>query len=171
MLGPARITKPLAMTEDDRALLEVILQMRLSDAAVYSVSSGTSTQKNEAFNRAASATMSKSVSYSRTFKGRLAAQILQSNNPIHEAVTKKMVALSGISPCLRARDRLKRLSNMSANSKRYKKTIAYKRKRRNVRARFEQEHRAKKESSGNREPEYVKGLLDDDMHSYAIKQN
>ena len=66
ILGPAKITL-LRMDENDKSVLQVILQMRLSEAAVYSVSSRTSTQKCEAFNRAASATPSKSISYSRTF--------------------------------------------------------------------------------------------------------
>ena len=43
----------LKMDDNDKYIMEVILQMRLSEEAVLSVSSCTSTQNIEAFNRAA----------------------------------------------------------------------------------------------------------------------
>ena len=53
--------------------MEVIIEMRLSEEAVLSVSSNTSTQKVEAFNRAALSTLNKETNYSKNFGGRLAA--------------------------------------------------------------------------------------------------
>ena len=61
------------MDDNDKNIMAVILEMRLSEAAVLSVSSNTSTQKIEAFNRAAVSTMNKETNYSRNFGGSLAA--------------------------------------------------------------------------------------------------
>ena len=109
VLGPANITL-LRMDENDKSVLQVILQMRLSEAAVYILSSPTSTQKCEAFHRAAATTLSKSISYSRTFTGRLSAQILRSNNRIDRAVKKKLWTVSGTSLCIWAQKRLQHIS-------------------------------------------------------------
>ena len=69
--------------------------MRLSEGAIYSVSSRASTQKCEAFNSAASATLSKRVSFSRTFTRRLSAQNLHSNDAFDKAVRKKIWKITG----------------------------------------------------------------------------
>ena len=80
----------LKMTENDKSVLHSILEMRLSEAAIYKVSSGTSTQKAEAFNRAAAATMRKDVNLSRNFSGRLASQALKANNTLSTAMASKI---------------------------------------------------------------------------------
>ena len=165
VLGPAKITL-LRMDKNDKSVLQVILQMRLSEAAVYSVSSQTSTQKCEAFNRATAATLSKSISYSRTFTGRLSAQILRSNNRIDRVVKKKLWTVSGTSLCIWAQKRLQKISRRAIIGKSRKKTNLYKKKRQTIRARLEYEHRAMQER-GYPEPDYVKGLLDDNIHTYA----
>lgn len=119
ILSPTNL-KYLQMNDNDKHLMEIILQMRLSEEAVYSVSSRTSTQKCEAFNRAVSATLSKNISYSRNFKGRLAAQILRSNNNVDAAVKKKLRKVSGTGLCIWAQRRLKRVSNKSRYHKTYR---------------------------------------------------
>ena len=165
ILGPAKITL-LRMDENDKSVLQVILHMRLSKAAVYSVSSLTSTQKCEAFNRATAATLSKSISYSRTFTGRLSAQILRSNNRIDKVVKKKLWAVSGTSLCIWAQKCLQKISRRVIIGESRKKTSLYKKKWQTIRARLEYEHRAMQER-GYPEPDYVKGLLDDNIHTYA----
>ena len=69
--------------------------MRLSEGAIYSVSSRASTQKCEAFKSAASATQSKRVSFSRTFTRSLSAQNLHSNDAFDKAVKKKIWKITG----------------------------------------------------------------------------
>ncbi len=83
---PTRNITRLEMDDNDKSILALILEMRLSETAVKSVSLNTSTQKAEAFNRAAIATMPKEINFSRNFSGRLAAQTLKSNNSVAEAV-------------------------------------------------------------------------------------
>ena len=56
----------LKMNKDDISIMEVILQMRLSEMAVASVSSNTSTQKVEAFNRAVVSTLNKETTCQET---------------------------------------------------------------------------------------------------------
>ena len=56
----------LQMAEHDiKELLETLLEMRLGEEAIKKVSSGTSTQKCEAFNRSTS----KEVNFPKTFEG------------------------------------------------------------------------------------------------------
>ncbi len=110
------------MDENDKSILALILEMRLSETAVKSVSLNTSTQKAEAFNRAAIATMPKEINFSRNFSGRLAAQTLKSNNSVAEAVKRKSEEIAHTS-----------LSEMTVHhleqiSKSYKYNKAYKSK-------------------------------------------
>ena len=83
------------MDDNDKTIMAVILEMRLSEAAVLSVSSNTSTQKIEAFNRAAVSTMNKKTTYSRNFGGRLAAQVLKISNSMANSVKRKLECVSG----------------------------------------------------------------------------
>ncbi len=167
VLGPANITY-LRMTENDKALLEVILQMRLSEGAIYSVSSRTSTQKCEAFNRAASATLSKNINYSRTFTGRLSAQILRSNNTLDIAVRKKLWKISGTGLGVWAKKRLQQISLKRIKDKLYRKTDTFKRNRLRRRALMEFQHReVKKKRNINEIQDYIKGVANDDIHNYA----
>ena len=79
------------MDDNDKSIMEIILQMRLSEMAVLIVSSNTSTQKVEAFNRAAVSTLSKETNFSRNFGGRLAAQVLKANNTLVTSVKRKVI--------------------------------------------------------------------------------
>merc|ERR1711879_1106548 len=58
------------MTEADESTLEVLIQFRLGDKALSSTFTGSSTQKNEAFNRSLTKFNPKSVTCSKTFTGR-----------------------------------------------------------------------------------------------------
>ena len=69
--------------------------MRLSEEAGLSVSSCTSTQRIEAFNRTAVSTLSKVTNVSRNFSGRLAAQVLKANNTMATSVKRKLECVSG----------------------------------------------------------------------------
>ena len=69
---PTHAITYLKMDDKDKNIMAVILEMRLSEAAVISVSSNTSTQKVEAFNRATFTTLNKETNYKRNFGGRLA---------------------------------------------------------------------------------------------------
>ena len=60
---PTHAITYLKMDDNDKNILTVILEMRLSEAAGLSVSSNTSTQKVEAFNWAAVSTMNKETNY------------------------------------------------------------------------------------------------------------
>ena len=53
------------MDDNDKNIMAGILEMRLSEVAVLSASSNTSTQKVEAFNWAAVSTMNKGTNYLR----------------------------------------------------------------------------------------------------------
>ena len=76
----------LKMNENDISIMEVFLQIRLSEMAVASVSSNTSTQKAEAFNRVFVSTLNKETNFSLNFGGRLAAQVHKSNNTMSTLV-------------------------------------------------------------------------------------
>ena len=62
---------------------------------VLSVKSNTSTQKVEAFNRAAVSTVSKETNFSRNFGGRLAAQVHKINSTVETSVKRKLDCVSG----------------------------------------------------------------------------
>jgi hypothetical protein len=83
------------MTSNDKELLSAILEIRLSERAVMSVSSNTSTQKCEAFNRGVLSSLPKEVNYSRNFAGRLASKTLQLNNSLQSAVETKVNKITG----------------------------------------------------------------------------
>ena len=84
----------LKMNENDISIMEVILQIQLSEIAVASVSSNTSTQKAEAFNRAVVSTLNKETNFSRNFGGRLAAQVHKSYNTMSTPVKWKPHCIS-----------------------------------------------------------------------------
>ena len=92
---PTHCISNLKMDDNDKYIIEVILQMRLSEEAGLSVSSCTSTQRLEAFNRAAVSTLSKVTNVSRNFSGRLAAQVLKANNTMATSVKRKLECVSG----------------------------------------------------------------------------
>jgi len=162
ILGPNNINH-LHMDENDKSLLSVILQMRLSEAAIYKVSSRTSTQKCEAFNRAALSTMPKSQNYPKTFAARLALQTMRANNSVENAVRRKIDRLAHTKLCESALRRLRHISSKAHSHKVYKRTKRYKMRRIARRAQMEMDFRMTREH----EPDYIKGILDDNHHSYA----
>ena len=70
--------------------MDVIHERRLSEEAVLSVSSCTTTQKVEPFNRAAVSTLSKEKNFTRNFSRRLAAQDPKANNTIATSVKRSV---------------------------------------------------------------------------------
>lgn len=149
----------LKMTKNDCELLSTILEIRLSEYAVLSVSSNTSTQKCEGFNRAVLSTVPKEINQSRNFAGSLASKTLQLNNSLQESVTKKVGSITGKSLSSRAKRYLRYTSNRSQKHKVQQKTTKFKLKRRLNRAKLEfSYHQAR--SKGTYKEEYSKGQMD-----------
>ena len=119
----------LKMDDNDKSIMEVILQMRLSEMAVLSVKSNTSTQKVEAFNKAAVSTMSKETNFSRSFGGRLAAQVHKLNNTVATSVKRKLDCVSGTKLSSRSSKHLEGISKAYSYHKAYKTKGSYKKKR------------------------------------------
>ena len=85
----------LQMDENDKGLLETLLEMHLSEEAIKKVSSGTSTQKCEAFNRSTSATIRKEVNFSKNFEGRVHSAAQRINNTLGESLKEKLLFVTG----------------------------------------------------------------------------
>lgn len=150
----------LKLTQNDRELLSTILEIRLSEYAVRSVSSDTSTQKCEAFNRAVLSTLPKDVNLSRNFAGKLASKTLQLNNSIQESVEKKVSSITGNNLSPSASIYLKSISKRSQQHKKYQKTVLFKTRRKKNRAKLEHSyHQARNTTQCN--DEYVKGQMTD----------
>lgn len=148
------------MTRNDRELLSTILEIRLSEYAVVSVSSNTSTQKCEGFNRAVLSTMPKEINLSRNFHGSLASKTLQLNNSLQESVSKKVCSITGQPLSPRARRYLNHTSKRSLRHKKYQKTNKFKMNRRTNRAKLEfTYHKAR--NKGLYTEEYAKGQVDE----------
>lgn len=159
----------LKMDENDISIMEIILEMRLSEMAVASVSSNTSTQKAEAFNRAVVSTLNKETNFSRNFGGRLAAQVHKSNNSISTSVKRKLHCISGTTLSETSSHHLDQISKSARYHKTYKSTGAYKKKRIANRARLEFEHHLLR-SKDSKEEDYIKGQADEQWHTYASPQ-
>ena len=157
---PTHNIHSLKMTVNDKDLLRNILEVRLSEQAVYSVSSNTSTQKCEAFNRGALASLPKEVNFSKNFGGRLASKTLQLNNSLQCAVETKVASITGQNLSPRTSRYLKCRSDQSERRKRSQKSAAHKIKRRKNRARLEHEYHTARFGT----EEYVKGQLDDNLY-------
>lgn len=140
--------------------------MRLSEMAVASVSSNTSTQKAEAFNRAVVSTLNKETNFSRNFGGRLAAQVHKSNNTMSTSVKRKLHCISGTTLSETSSHHLDQISKSANYHKTYKSTGAYKKKRIANRARLEFEHHLLR-SKDSEEADYIKGQADEQWHTYA----
>ena len=154
------------MDDNDKSIMEIILQMRLSEMAVLIVSSNTSTQKVEAFNRAAVSTLSKETNFSRNFGGRLAAQVLKANNTVVTSVKRKLHVISGAKLSERRSHHLKGISKEYKYHKTYKCTGAYKKKRIATRARLEYEHHQHRLKVPV-DQDYIKGQVAEEWHTYA----
>ena len=164
---PTRNITHLEMNENDKNILEVLLEMRLSETAVNNVSLKSTTQKCEAFNRAAVSTMPKEVNFSSTFSGRLAAQVLKSNNSVADAMQRKVRCISKTTLSDRTSQHLRQISKSQKYNKKYKSTAAYKKRRVANRARMEYEHQLQGDKV---ETDYVKFQLSDTEHTYATKK-
>ena len=154
------------MDDNDKNIMAVILEMRLSEAAVLSVSSNTSTQKIEAFNRAAVSTMNKETNYSRNFGGRLAAQVLKTNNSMANSVKRKLECVSGTKLSEKSSHHLEMISKTYNYHKTYKNTGSYRKKRIANRARLEFDYHLTR-SKVTEDPDYIKGQAVDQWHSYT----
>ena len=149
----------LKMTENDRALLKNILEVRLSEQAVLSVSNNTSTQKNEALNRGVQSNLPKHIKNSRNFHGKLASKTLQLNNNLRMFVLKQTERLTGRLLSPRASKGLKSLSRQAESHKIYQRSGKYKKQRIHNRAKLENMyHQAR--NAATYTDDYVKGQLD-----------
>ena len=162
---PTHATTYLKMDANDKNIMAVILEMRLSEVAVLSVSSNTSTQKIEAFNWAAVSTMNKETNYSRKFGGRLAAQVLKTNNFMANSVKRKLECVSGTQLSEKSSHHLEMISKTYNYHKTYKNTGSYRKKRIANRARLEYDYHLTR-SKVTEDPDYIKGQAVDQWHSY-----
>ena len=103
----------LKMNENDTELLETLLEMRLSEEAIKKVSSGTSTQKCEAFNRSTSATIRKEVNFSKNFEGRVHSAAHRINNTLGESLKEKLLFVTGTRLSSKTLDSLGQISKRS----------------------------------------------------------
>jgi len=156
----------LEMTKNYKVLLQKILEVRLSERAVKSVASNTSTQKCEAFNRAALAKLPKAIKHPKNFHGRLSATALQSNNSLKFAVETTVTEITGHQLSSKPRKYLETRSTHAERRKAQQKKTEYKAHRRQTRARNENKYYQYRSGSenmldeNNEEHEYSKGQLD-----------
>ena len=150
----------LNMTEDDSKLMSTILEIRLSEQAVQSVRSNTSTQKCEGFNRGVLSTMPKHIKMSRNFEGSLASKTLQLNNTLQVSVEKKIMSLTGNKLSARAERYIKFTSKRSSSHKEKAKSSEAKTRRKRNRANMEHMYHVAR-STGQYVEEYAKGQLDE----------
>ena len=116
----------LKLTENDKILLKTILEVPLSEQAVYSVLSNTSTQKCEAFNRGTLAFLPKGINFPKTFGGRLASKTLQINNTINDAVQAEVTIMTGQNLSKRASHNLGACSKREERRKAIQKSPVFK---------------------------------------------
>ena len=94
MLSSYKLRKGcLMMTEEDRALLTDIIELKLSVAAVGEMPYNFSTNKCEAVNHAISASLPKNRNFGRNGEARTCAAVLRVNNSIDVAVGKTLQAV------------------------------------------------------------------------------
>lgn len=153
--------QPLKLTDNDRTLFETILEVRLSEQAVRSVASQTSTQKCEAFNQVTLSTMPKAINRSRNFAGVLASKTLHLNNSLKDSVDRKLAKITTHTLSLKPSRYLLTTLKRERRQQKYKKTQKYKTWRHTNRAKLEDKyHRARNDGPQNVD-EYKKGQLDD----------
>ena len=87
--GVFRNTMSLQMDLNDKLISATILEVRISEQAVLSVTSGTSTQNCEACNRATLSVLPKEINLARHFSGSPVSKTLRLNNSLLYAVEKK----------------------------------------------------------------------------------
>jgi len=149
----------LNMTEEDKDIMRTILEVRLSQEAVKSVESNTSTQKNEAFNRAALSTMPKHVNNSRNFRGLLSSKVMQINNSLEVSVQKKVESLTGHKLSQKSSQMLRAFSNRAQAHKTLQSKVEFKIKRKNRKAAMQHEHWQFSQKQNDSQDEYIKGQL------------
>ena len=137
----------LQMAEHDiKELLETLLEMRLSEEAIKKVSSGTSTQKCEAFNRSTS----KEVNFPKTFEGRVHSAAHRINNTLGESLKEKFVTGTPLSS--KTLEALGQISKRSEYLKSTEQNVMYKRRRVRNRAILEREYHPYREKQGHDKP-------------------
>ena len=148
------------MTENDEELLKTILEVRLSESAVDSVTSNTSTQKNEAFNRAALSVLPKDVNYSRNFPAKLHSKAYEINNTPRTAAEGRVATATNDPLSPRVSRYLEYVSRRNEKRKRRQKTQAAKAKRVANRSAMEFEYHKARSCTDRSNEEYIKGQLD-----------
>ena len=144
------------MNKDDKALLRAILEMRRSEDAILKVTSGTSTQKCEAFNSSTAATLRKGVNYSRNFEGRVNTAAHRINNTISQSVKDQIHYVTGRQLSSLTIQSLDEISRNYEWHKQYTSTTAFKRKRVLRRARLEADYYRYREGLPKNEIDYKK---------------
>ena len=109
------------MTEADESTLEALIQFRLGDKALSSTFTGSSTQKNEAFNRSLTKFNPKSVTCSKTFTGRAHAAVLNVNKGFRGA-TDDLLGSAGHQVSLSVNKQIDRHNKKLEYSKSYQKS-------------------------------------------------
>lgn len=85
------------MNNNDKALLQDVLKMKLSEQALESLKLNTDTQKCEAMNRPPSVSLPKNVNFARNLPGRALSTIHRLNNGPELSIQQKLTALGGVS--------------------------------------------------------------------------
>ena len=158
ILAPNKLTS-LHLNENDKHLLKVILEMRLSQSAIEEMKLNTSTQKCEGLNRAVSEVLPKHTNYSRNAEGILSAEILRQNNSPGLATSMKAakitLPLSG-----HTRQYLKSIDQEYAYRREYRKRKAVKRREMQRKATLIKQHAAARKGKTKPGCTYNKGQLD-----------
>ena len=150
----------LKMTENDKAVMLTVLEIRLSEQAVIMVADRTSTQKCESFNSAMLSTAPKHIKMSRNFTGKLASKTLQLNNSLEHCVRTKVQKIVGKGLSKVTEKQLKVASKRAASHKTQLSASIRRQRRLKNRARLEQMYHSARNVIP-KQPEYQKGMLDD----------
>ena len=110
--------------------------------------------------------MNKETNYSRNFVGRLAAQVLKTNNSMANSVKRKLEYVSGTKLSEKSSHHLERISKTYNYHKTYKNTGSYRKKRISNRARLEFDYHLTL-SKVTEDPDCIKGQAVDQWHPYS----
>ena len=99
------------MTDEDRATLKGLIEMRLGNSALQMTRHRLTTDKNESINRSFSASLPKNVKFSRNAHGRVSSVIDRINYGVGNSMLRK---LENVHFLLREVDRSLQLSSKSS---------------------------------------------------------
>ena len=149
----------LQMDDNDVRLVQEILKIKLSTAAMESMKLGTSTQKCEAVNRSISVSLPKNTNYSRNVHGRLASTIHRLNNGIASSAQQKLEHL-GVHLSDKATSSLTAMENREQYEKEYAHRSSVKARKVLTQGRNVREHLQYKKDNPAARSDYRKGQLD-----------